>query len=50
MVNKNKPFLLTPLRKGERKLTYVGMLVATSQKKIKQGGLVMYFSFSETQH
>ena len=33
MANEKNPFLLTPLRKGESKLTYVGMLIANTQEK-----------------
>ena len=43
MANKNKPSLLTPLRKGEMKSTNVGMLVSTIQEKRKQGDLVLGF-------
>ena len=40
------PFLLTAQRKGESKLTYVGILIATTQEKRKQGDPVPGFSSS----
>ena len=46
MKNYKKPSLLTPPKKEERKLTYIGMLIETKQEKRKQGGLVLVFSSS----
>ena len=49
MVRKNESIPPFPLRKGEISLTYVGMLIATTQEKRKQEGLVMGFPSSLTQ-
>ena len=43
IVNKNKPSLPTPLSKGGSNFTYVGMLIAITQEKIKQEYLVLGF-------
>ena len=44
--NQRSLFPLTPLRKGETKLTYVGMLIATMQYKRRRVGLALGFSSS----
>ena len=43
MANQNNTPLLTSLKKRERNLTYVGLLIATTEEKLNQGGLVLDF-------
>ena len=40
-------FPLTILRKGQRKFTYVGMLIETTREKIIQGGPALVFHLLE---
>ena len=43
MENKIELSLLIPMRREKRKLTYVGMLIATTREEMKQGGPILGF-------